>query len=100
MTQYQKDREGVGKLKCLLDTLETLIFNLPNSGLNLEYDCPGREYVRHGLDAPEEWQQYQLEETQGGYLFVVLQYWTGNPTARARARQQRFPRVVQVRLSQ
>lgn len=44
----------------------------------------------------EEDQQYQLEELQGAYLYVVLQYWTGNPIARSRVRQQRFTRVVAV----
>merc|ERR1711964_427468 len=41
-------------------------------------------------------QQYQLEELQGAYLMIVLQYWTGNPTARTRVRQQRFPKVVHI----
>jgi hypothetical protein len=27
---------------------------------------------------------------------IVLQYWTGNPIARTRVRQQRFTRVVAV----
>lgn len=81
----------------LLDVIETFVFNLPGSGLNLEYDSPERRYMRHGLDTPEEWQQWQMEEAQGAYLFVVLQYWTGNSVARVRAREQRFPRVVQVR---
>ena len=62
----------------------------------MEYDSPERRYIKQGLDASEEWQQYQMEEAQGAYLFVVLQYWTGNPIARGRAREQRFPRVVQV----
>ena len=79
----------------LLDTIETYIYSIP--GLNIEYDAPGRIYVRHGPEASEEWQQYQLEELQGAYLFIVLQYWTGNAIARTRVRQQRFARVVAVR---
>ena len=80
----------------LLDTIEAYIFSIP--GLNDEYDLPGRAYVKQGEDASPEWQQYQLEEVQGVYLMVVLQYWTGNHTARTRVRQQKFCRVVAVRL--
>lgn len=86
----------MAKLKILLDVIETFVFNLQGSGLNLEYDSPERRYIRQGLDASEEWQQYQMEEAQGAYLFVVLQYWTGNSVARSRAREQRFARVIQV----
>ena len=60
---------------------------------------PGRLYAKHGEAASAEWQQYQLEELQGEYLMIVLQYWTGNPTARTRVRQQRFPKVVHVCLN-
>ena len=82
------------KLKALLDTIETYIYSIP--GLNEEYDLPGRTYVKHGENASPEWQQYQLEELQGAYLMIVLQFWTGNSIARRRVRQQRFTRVVAV----
>jgi hypothetical protein len=81
----------------LLDTIEGYIFSIP--GLNDEYEAPGRIYVKQGEDASPEWQQYQLEELQGAYLMVVLQYWTGNAIARTRVRQQRFTRVVAVSVS-
>ncbi len=84
----------MAKLKILLDTIEVYIYSVP--GLADEYDLPGRLYIKQGESASAEWQQYQLEELQGAYLMIVLQYWTGTPTARTRVRQQRFPRVVQV----
>lgn len=61
-----------------------------------EYDLPGRTYSQPGEDATPEWQQYQLEEMQGAYLMIILQYWTGTETARKRVRQARFTRVVEV----
>ncbi|KAH6719294.1 hypothetical protein BKA61DRAFT_472893 [Leptodontidium sp. MPI-SDFR-AT-0119] len=91
---YSKESEDVAKLKLLLDIIEAYIFSIP--GLSDEYDMPGRMYVKHGETASPEWQQYQLEELQGAYLMIVLQYWTGNPTARTRVRQQRFPKIVHI----
>ncbi|KAF8867283.1 hypothetical protein BDZ45DRAFT_638740 [Acephala macrosclerotiorum] len=91
---YSKEPEHVAKVKSLLDTIEWYIFSIP--GLNDEYELQGRIYVKQGETASQEWQQYQLEELQGAYLTVVLQYWTGNPIARTRVRQQRFPRVVAI----
>ncbi|KAH7383612.1 hypothetical protein BKA64DRAFT_163191 [Cadophora sp. MPI-SDFR-AT-0126] len=91
---YSKESEDVVKLKGLLDTIEGYIFSIP--GLSDEYEMPGRLYAKHGETASAEWQQYQLEELQGAYLMIVLQYWTGNPTARTRVRQQRFPKVVHI----
>jgi hypothetical protein len=95
--QYSKDAEDVLKLKMLLDTIEGYIYSIP--GLNDEYEAPGRTYVKQGENSSPEWQQYQLEELQGAYLMVVVQYWTGNDIARTRARQQRFTRVVAVSIS-
>merc|ERR1712093_401986 len=94
---YSKESEDVAKLKGLLDTIEGYILSIP--GLSDEYEMPGRLYAKHGEAASAEWQQYQLEELQGAYLMIVLQYWTGNPTARTRVRQQRFPKVVHVCLN-
>jgi hypothetical protein len=84
----------VEKLKMLLDTIEAYVYSTPP--ISDEYDAPGRTYIRRGEDASPEWQQYQLEELQGAYLIIILQYWTGNPIARTRVYQQRFPRVVAV----
>ena len=91
--QYSPADEQVIKLK-LFDTIETLIFSLPS--LSLEYDSPGRTYPLLDSDSSEQAQQYQLEEVQGAYLYVVLQYWTGNSVARSRNRQHRFTKVVAV----
>ncbi|KAE9377306.1 hypothetical protein N431DRAFT_369075 [Stipitochalara longipes BDJ] len=91
---YSKEGGDVLKLTMLLDTIEAYMFSIP--GLNDEYDLPGRTYVKQGEDASPEWQQYQLESLQGIYLMIVLQYWTGNHTARMRVRQQRFCRVVAI----
>jgi hypothetical protein len=78
----------------LLDTIESYIYSIP--GLSDEYTLPGREYVRHGEESSFEWQYYQLEELQGAFVMIVLQYWAGNDTARRRVRQQRFSRFVAV----
>lgn len=82
------------KIKLLLDTIETFIYSIP--GLNDEYDLPGRAYVKQGEDASPQWQQYQLEEFQGAYLMIILQYWTGTATARKRVRQARFGKIIEV----
>jgi hypothetical protein len=95
--QYSKELEDVKKLKSLLDIIETYIFSTPP--ISDEYESPSRFYVRRGEDSSPEWRQFQLEELQGAYLMVVLQYWTGNPIARTRVRQQRFPRINAVSVS-
>lgn len=86
----------MAKLKGILDVIEAYVYSVP--GLNDEDELPGRAFVKQGELASPEWQQYQLEELQGAYLMVVLQYWTGNPTARTRVRQERFTRYVSVRV--
>ncbi|KAJ5047458.1 uncharacterized protein L3040_003285 [Drepanopeziza brunnea f. sp. 'multigermtubi'] len=91
---YSPKPDDVARLKSLLDTMECYIYSIP--GVGDEYELPGRSYVKLGEIASPGLQQYQLEEVQGAYLIIVLQYWTGNPTARIRVRQQRFPRVVQI----
>ncbi|KAF4624958.1 hypothetical protein G7Y89_g13210 [Cudoniella acicularis] len=79
---YSKEAADVAKLKLLLDTIECYVFSIP--GISDEYDSPGRTYVIQGEAASIEWQQYQLEELQGAYLMIVLQFWTGNHIARIR----------------
>lgn len=91
---YSKDPQEVIKIKILLDTIETYIYSLP--GLSEEYDHPGRQYAKLKDGATPEWQQYQLEEMQGAYLMIVLQYWTGTATARKRVRQARFTRIIEI----
>lgn len=94
MLQYSKDARDVGELKSLLDITESYIFSVP--GISDEYDLPDRSYVVRDENSSPEWQRYQLEELQGAYLMIVLQFWTGNPLARIRVRQQRFQRIVSV----
>ncbi|PQE08746.1 C2H2 finger domain (Zms1) protein [Rutstroemia sp. NJR-2017a BVV2] len=91
---YSKIPAEVEKVKYLLDTIESYIYSIP--GINDEYDLPGRAYIKRGEDASQDWQQYQLEEFQGAYLMIVLQYWSGNEIARARVRQQRFSRLISI----
>lgn len=86
--------EDITKLKILLDTIETYIYSIP--GISEEYELPDRAFIKHGENASLDWQRFQLEQLQGAYLMIVLQYWTGNPIARARVRQQRYGRVVAV----
>ncbi|KAL3420884.1 transcription factor [Phlyctema vagabunda] len=91
---YSKDPIEVSKIKLLLDVIESFIYSLP--GLSEEYDSPGRIYSKPTERATPEWKQYQLEEMQGAYLMIVLQYWTGSETARKRVRQSRFTRIVEI----
>ncbi|CAL3968804.1 unnamed protein product [Diplocarpon coronariae] len=88
---YSQDAADVAQLKILLDTIEVCIYQ--TSGIGEEGDLPHRRSVTKEDDLS---QQMQLEELQGAYLVIVLQHWTGNPTARTRVRQQRFTRVVQI----
>jgi hypothetical protein len=81
-------------MRLLLDTIETCVFSFP--ALSDEYDLPGRRHVKHEEGDSLKLQRHRLEELQGAYLMVVLQYWSGNLIARKRARQQRFSRVVAV----
>ena len=81
-------------MRPLLDTIESCIFSFP--ALSDEYDLPGRRHQKHEEETPLELQRYHLEELQGAYLMVVLQYWSGNLIARKRARQQRFSKVAAV----
>lgn len=94
MHQYSADATDVARLKLLLDTVEAYIYSIP--GLSDEYDIPGRKYAIQGENSAPDWQQYQLEELQGAYLMIVVQYWTGNVIARNRVRQSRFQRIYSV----
>lgn len=96
--QYSKELEDVNRLKMLFDTIEEYVYTIP--ALNDEYELPGRVYQIQGEDASPDWLQYQLEEVQGAYLIIVLQYWTGNAIGRTRVRQQRFIKYVSVSLAQ
>jgi hypothetical protein len=60
-------------LKLLLDTIETYVYSIP--GLNVEYDAPGRVYVRHGPEASEEWQQYQFPPCRPSMALVTCKKW-------------------------
>lgn len=82
------------KGKLLLDIMETYIYSI--NGFNDEFDLPGRTYAERTKNLSQEWLQYQLEEFQGAYLIVVVQYWTGNEIARTRVRQQRFAKLIAV----
>ena len=80
-------------MRLLLDTIETCIFSF--AALSEEYDLPGRLHTKKE-ESSLKLQRRQLEELQGAYIMVMLQYWSGNLIARKRARQQRFSRVAAV----
>lgn len=92
---YSKDENEVFQLKMLLDVFEYYIYT--NPGLGDEYNVD--ETLYPFLEDDNPMQQHRVEELQGAYLIIVVQYWTGDRTARKRARQSRFPRVVAVRIS-
>jgi len=88
---YSKHEHEVTQMKILLDLMEFHIFTSPPFNDNFGADESSSDFEKI-----PEWQQYRLQEIQGGHLMVVVQYWTGNPGARKRARRQRFSRVVNV----
>ncbi|THV48423.1 hypothetical protein BGAL_0249g00080 [Botrytis galanthina] len=92
--KYSKQADEVAKGKLLLDIIETYIYSI--NGFNDEFDLPGRTYAERTKNLSQEWLQYQLEEFQGAYLIVVVQYWTGNEIARTRVRQQRFAKLISI----
>ncbi|KAJ8069677.1 hypothetical protein OCU04_000105 [Sclerotinia nivalis] len=91
---YSTEANEAAEGKLLLDTIETYIYSI--NGFNDEFDLPGRTYAERTGNSSQEWLQYQLEEFQGAYLVVVVQFWTGNEVARTRVRQQRFARLVSI----
>ncbi|ESZ95330.1 hypothetical protein SBOR_4264 [Sclerotinia borealis F-4128] len=91
---YSKHADEVAKIKLLLDTIETYIYSI--IGFSDEYDLPSKTYAERNVNSSQEWLQYQLEEFQGAYLIVVVQYWIGNEIARTRVRQQRFARLISI----
>ena len=80
----------VAWMRGLLDLIELCIFSLP--ALRDEY------FSTSGyLQVPdEEALNYHFQTYQGAYLFVVVQYFSGNLGARRRARRQRFPTILNV----
>ncbi|KAI9650259.1 hypothetical protein NHQ30_000272 [Ciborinia camelliae] len=91
---YSKNTDEVAKVKLLLDTIEIYIYSI--NGFNDEFDFSGRNYVRRADNPSREWLQYQLEEFQGAYLILVIQYWSGTEIAKTRLRQQRFAKLVSI----
>lgn len=89
---YSKDETEVFQVKLLLDVIEYYIYT--NPGLGDEYKFDGNLYPSLRDHSP--FLQNRIEEFQGAYLMIVVQYWTGDWLARKRARQSRFPRIVSV----
>ncbi|OQV03472.1 Fungal specific transcription factor domain-containing protein [Cladophialophora immunda] len=75
-------------MKNLLDVIESYIFSLPE----VRDEFFGTLGV---LEAPDEDAvEYHFQLFQGAYLFVVVQYFSGNLAGRRRARRQRFPSIL------
>jgi hypothetical protein len=89
---YHKDASKVAWIRKLLDLMETYIYGLP--GLRDEHE--GSLDLSQAAD--DDVLIYQFEFLQGAYLIIVAQYFSGSITARRRVRQQRFSRVLTVRL--
>ncbi|KIX01125.1 uncharacterized protein Z518_10191 [Rhinocladiella mackenziei CBS 650.93] len=77
-------------MKSLLDVMEAYIFSLP--GLREEYI--GGLMLSEAQD--EETLNSQFQLFQGGYLMVVVQYFSGNLAGRRRARRQRFSTILSI----
>ncbi|OAP58657.1 hypothetical protein AYL99_07747 [Fonsecaea erecta] len=78
----------VAWMKSLLDLMESYVFSLPE----VRDEFFGTLGV---LEAPDEDAvEYHFQSLQGAYLFVVVQYFSGNLAGRRRARRLRFPSVL------
>jgi hypothetical protein len=77
-------------MKGLLDVIETFIFSLPA----VKEECFGT--MGYLQVQNEDARNYHFQSFQGAYLFVVVQYFSGNLPARRRARRQRFLTVANV----
>lgn len=90
---YHKDPGKIVWIRKLLDPMEAYVYGLP--GLRDEHEG--------GLDlsqaAEDDTLHYQFETFQGAYFIIVAQYFSGSITARRRVRQQRFSRVLTVRVT-
>lgn len=89
---YSKIALEVSMIKSLLDILEIVFYGTP--GIEDQYEF--RQAVPIAENDFDE--QRQLEEFQGAYLMIVAQYWAGNAVAKQRVRQQRFMRLISVRI--
>ncbi|RDL40259.1 uncharacterized protein BP5553_00238 [Venustampulla echinocandica] len=88
---YSKDPLEVSMMKLLLDFIEIAVY----SSVRIEDDYEIKQSAPTGKNDECE-EQRQLEEFQGAYLMVVVQYWAGNAMAKKRVRQQRFMRLVSI----
>lgn len=89
---YHKDASKVAWMKKMLDPMETYIYGLP--GLRDEHD--GSLDMSRAAD--EDARYHQFEIFQGAYFITVAQYFSGSPMARRRVRQQRFSRILTVKM--
>ena len=80
----------VAWMKTLLDVIEQYVFSLP--ALKDDYHATSGY-----LQVPDdEGRHYHWQTFQGAYLFVVVQFFSGNLAARRRARRGRFCTVLNV----
>ncbi|KIW21712.1 uncharacterized protein PV07_12855, partial [Cladophialophora immunda] len=77
-------------MKNLLDVIESYIFSLPE----VRDEFFGTLGVSEAPD--EDAVEYHFQLFQGAYLFVVVQYFSGNLAGQRRARRQRFPSILNV----
>lgn len=90
---YYKDPDKVSWIRRLLNLIEAYIYGLP--GLRDEYEGD----LDLSQAANDDILHQQFQTFQGAYLIIVAQYFSGSITARWRVRQQRFSRVLTVRLA-
>lgn len=81
------------KVKALLDLMEHFIFS-QQTIQELQQERTDREDM-HVDDDEKEW--FRFQTFQGAYLMVVVQSFSGNMTARRRARREKFLTVLTVR---
>ncbi|KAJ9611619.1 hypothetical protein H2200_004803 [Cladophialophora chaetospira] len=82
------DPVKVAWMKSLLDVIEHYIFSL--QAVRDEYFC-----TNGYLQVPDdEALNYHFQTFQGAYLFVIVQYFSGNLAGRRRARRQRYTTIL------
>lgn len=86
--QYVKSQFEVSQLKLLLDFIEHAIYSYGTIASYYEIQNAGDLINDERLDM-----FIKLQELQGAYLIIVVQYWV-NRSAAQRVRQQRFARIV------
>ncbi|KAL5363875.1 fungal-specific transcription factor domain-containing protein [Aspergillus floccosus] len=89
---YSRDQRESYAAKRLIDFAELYVFSsevfAPEHEIGLAYSG-----VRHG---EYDFNHYQFQNLQAGFIMCVAQYWSGSPMSRSRVMEARFSEVIRV----